>query len=105
MTGVVSTLSDSVDFAPPQPILGFLLGNINEKNLRKYRSAALLKRHQCWRPAALIAATGEFHAEWRSYIKPAPDKSGFDLCSRVIDERTERQDAEGSFHDWPHSLL
>ncbi len=49
MVGVVPTLSNSVDFAPPQPILGFLFGKIHQENVRKYRSAALLNRHQCWR--------------------------------------------------------
>src|ERR1700676_913043 len=53
----MSTLPHSVDFAPPQPILGFQLGNIHLENLREYRSATLRKWHQSWRALAFSTAT------------------------------------------------
>ena len=45
VVGVVSALSDPVDFAPPQPILGFLFGNIHQENFSRYRRATLLNGH------------------------------------------------------------
>jgi hypothetical protein len=58
----------------------------------------LLERHKCGRAPTLSAATREFYAEWRSYIQLAPDKSRSHLCARVIDERPERQNADGCIH-------
>jgi hypothetical protein len=52
---VVSALSDFVDLAPPQSILGLLFGNIYQENLRKHWSA-LLVRHKCRRAPRLVLA-------------------------------------------------
>src|SRR4029077_389194 len=73
---VVSALSDFTDLAPPQSILGLLLGNIHQENVRKYWSA-LLMRHKCRRAPAFSAATREFYAERRSYINLTSNESRY----------------------------
>src|ERR1039457_6759041 len=98
MVDLVSALSDSVDFAPPQPILGLLFGHVHQENLSKYRTAILPKWYESRRAPALNAGTREFYTEWRAYIQLAPDDGCFNFWARIIDERAERQDADGCLH-------
>ena len=54
----------------------------------------MLKWGERGRAATLDATACEFYAKWRPHIQLAPDKSGFNFLAWIVDERSEREDAD-----------
>jgi hypothetical protein len=83
--GIVAALPNAIGLASPQTILGFLFGQIHDKNDRRNLAATTINRNKCRSPRSRSAAARELDPERCANSALALDDRLLDFPTGLVD--------------------